>query len=164
MSEDNKPETNRKPETNQDKKPHFVLQKIYLKDLSFESPRPVESLLKTVDRADINFQLNSDVRRPAEDVYEVTLTITVTARREDSVLYLVEVKQAGLFTLANFSDEELVAMLNGYCPGILFPYAREVVSSMVERGGFPQLLLKPINFDALYLQHLEKQAQQTTTA
>ncbi|HEX7028900.1 MAG TPA: protein-export chaperone SecB [Gammaproteobacteria bacterium] len=158
MSEDNK------PETKQDNKPHFALQKIYLKDLSFESPRPVETLLKTVERADINFQLNSDVRRPAEDVYEVTLTITVTARKEDTVLYLVEVKQAGLFTLGNFPEEELAAMLNSYCPAILFPYAREVVSSMVERGGFPQLLLKPINFDAIYLQYLEKQAQQKATA
>ena len=158
MSEDNK------PETKQDNKPHFTLQKIYLKDLSFESPRPVETLLKTVERADINFQLNSDVRRPAEDVYEVTLTITVTARKEDTVLYLVEVKQAGLFTLGNFPEEELAAMLNSYCPAILFPYAREVVSSMVERGGFPQLLLKPINFDALYMQHLEKQTQETAPA
>lgn len=158
MSEENK------PENDQDKKPQFTLQKIYLKDLSFESPRPMETLLNPVDRADINFQLSSDIRRPAEDVYEVTLTITVTARKDDAVLYLVEVKQAGLFILKDFSEQELAAMLNSYCPNILFPYAREVVSNMVERGGFPQLLLKPINFDVIYMQHLESQTQQTATA
>lgn len=158
MSEENK------PESDQAKKPQITLQRIYLKDLSFESPRPVESLLKPVEQADINFQLNSEVRKPAENIYEVTLMITVTARREETVLYLVEVKQAGLFTLKDFPEQELAAILTSYCPGVLFPYAREVVSSMVERGGFPQLLLKPINFDALYLEHLEKQTQQTETA
>lgn len=153
-----------KPENDQQKKPQFTLLKIYLKDLSFESPRPVETLLKPVERADINFQLNSETRKVSEGIYEVVLTVTVTARKEEAVLYLVEVKQAGVFTLKDFSEEEFKAMINSYCPNILFPYAREVVSSMVERGGFPQLLLKPINFDALYMQHLEKQTQETTPA
>lgn len=153
-----------KPEHDQQKKPQFTLLKIYLKDLSFESPRPVETLLKPVERADINFQLNSETRRVSDDIYEVVLTVTVTARKEEAVLYLVEVKQAGVFTLKDFSEEEFKAMINSYCPNILFPYAREVVSSMVERGGFPQLLLKPINFDALYMQHLEKQTQETAPA
>lgn len=158
MSEENK------PESSQEKQPQFTLQKIYLKDLSFESPRPLEAFAKSVDRADVNFQLNNEARKVADNVYEIVLMITVTARKEDAVLYLVEVKQAGLFTLQDFPEEELAAMLNSYCPNILFPYAREVVSSMVERGGFPQLLLKPINFDALYVQHLEKRMQETATA
>lgn len=158
MSEENK------PENDQEKKPQFTLQKIYLKDLSFESPRPVEAFTNTVDRADVNFQLNSEAHKLSDNVYEIVLLVTVTARKEEAVLYLVEVKQAGVFTLKDFSEQELAAMLNSYCPSVLFPYVREVVSSMVERGGFPQLLLKPINFDALYMQHLEKQTQETATA
>lgn len=157
MSEENK------PENDQENKPLFTLQKIYLKDLSFESPRPVETFTGSVEKVDVSFQLNSEARKLSDNVYEIVLLVTVTARKEEAVLYLVEVKQAGVFTLKDFPEQELAAMLNSYCPSILFPYVREVVSSMVERGGFPQLLLKPINFDALYMQHLEKQTQEAAT-
>ena len=149
-----------KQDDEQNKLPSFTLEKIYLRDLSFESPRPIETLVKPVDRADINFQLNTEIRKPAEDVYEVTLVVTVTALKEKVALYLVEVKQAGLFTLRGFPEEELKAMLNVACPNMLFPYAREVISNMVERGGYPQMLLKPMNFDAIYTQHIEQQTQE----
>ncbi len=135
----------------------FALQKIYLKDLSFESPRPIESLNETSERLKVNLNLNSDSRQAGKDMYEVVLTVTVTAdfEKKDDTLYLIEVKQAGLFGLKGFSDEELNAVLHATCPNILYPYARETVSTIVERGGFPQLLLKPMNFDTL----LEKQMQ-----
>jgi preprotein translocase subunit SecB len=140
--------------------PQFALQKIYIKDLSFESPRPVEALSKPAERADINFQFNTE-NQPIEDgLYEVVLTMTVTVSKERFALYLIEVKQAGIFTVKGFPAQELPFMLNSYCPNILFPYIREVVSSVVERGGFPQLLLKPVNFDAVYRQYLEHQAAQ----
>jgi preprotein translocase subunit SecB len=141
--------------------PQFALQKIYIKDLSFESPRPVEALLKPVEQADINFQFNTGNQSLEDGVYEVTLTMTVTVSKDRLALYLIEVEQAGIFVVKGFSAEELPLMLNSYCPNILFPYVREVVSSVVERGGFPQLLLKPVNFDAVYRQFLEHQATQT---
>jgi preprotein translocase subunit SecB len=134
----------------------FSLQKIYIKDLSFESPRPVELLLKPIDQSEVNFQIKVDNRKVEDGLYEVVLMATVTVTREKSALYLIEVKQAGLFVLNNFPEQELAVMLNTYCPGILYPYAREVVSSMAERGGFQQLLLKPMNFDSIYRQYVEK--------
>src|SRR5690606_26282841 len=119
----------------------------------FESPSPSEYFLgKRESAPEINVQLNTGGEKVAENLYEVVLEITVTARAKDSekTVYLVEIKQAGLFTVANFPEAQLAHMLNTFCPTILFPYAREAGSSMVERGGYPQLLLAPINFDALY--------------
>jgi preprotein translocase subunit SecB len=142
----------------------FALQKIYLKDLSFESPRPMESLLKPIKRPDVNFQLNTANRKVEEGIYEVILTITVTVTKENSILYLIEVKQAGLFVIKGFPAQELATLLNSFCPNVLFPYVREIVSSTVERGGFPQLLLEPLNFDAIYQQSLERKAKEASPA
>jgi preprotein translocase subunit SecB len=94
-------------------------------------------------------------------LYEVLLTVTITVKSSDTTAYLVEVKQAGIFSLAGFTEQEMGPMLGSYCPNILFPYARETVSDIVARGGFPQMLLAPVNFDALYAQHLQ-QAQQVS--
>lgn len=138
----------------------LVLQKIYVKDLSFESPRAAELFIKPPSsiNPEINMQLNTETKKLDGDLYEITLNITLSAKLPDSdtTLYLVELKQAGLFTLINFPQKDLAAMANSFCPNILFPYAREAISNAVERGGFPQLLLAPINFDALYQQHLAK--------
>jgi preprotein translocase subunit SecB len=138
----------------------LVLQKIYVKDFSFESPNAAELFTQppTGFNPEINMQLNTETKKLDGDLYEVTLILTITAKLpgSDTTLYLVELKQAGLFTLINFPQKDLAAMANSFCPNILFPYAREAVSSAVERGGFPQLLLAPINFDALYQQHLAK--------
>jgi preprotein translocase subunit SecB len=140
------------------KAPQLVLQKIYIKDLSFESPRPIELFTAAAERPEINLQLNTHTEKLDNDLFEITLELTVTAKEKDgdSVYYLVEVKQSGLFSLTGFQEKELALTINTYCPGVLFPYAREAVSNMVERGGFPQLLLAPINFDAIYKQHLAK--------
>jgi preprotein translocase subunit SecB len=96
-------------------------------------------------------------------MFEVALNITVTVKLGETTAYLVEVTQAGIFTVAGFSDQEMGPMMGSFCPNILFPYAREVISDLVSKGGFPQLILAPVNFDALYMQHLQ-QAQQNTDA
>jgi preprotein translocase subunit SecB len=140
---------------NQKVAPQFSLEKIYLKDLSFESPRPVESL-KLNKQSDVDFQLHAENRKIEDGLYEVVVAVTLTVSQENSPIYLIEVKQAGLFILKG-PEQDLPIMLNSYCPSILFPYVREVVSSMADRGGFPQLLLKPVNFDGIYRQFLEKQ-------
>lgn len=136
----------------------FALQKIYLKDASFESPTPTELFALERFSPEINIQLNTQSAKLSEDVYEILLDITVTAkvREQEKTAYLVEVRQAGIFTVAEFSTEDFGFMVNSYCPSILFPYAREAISNLVERGGFPQLLLAPINFEALYRDHLAK--------
>jgi preprotein translocase subunit SecB len=155
MSQENKPESENK------RAPQLALQKIYIKDLSFESPRPTELFTRASVRPEINLQLNTHTEKLPNDVFEVTLEITVTAKEKEtnSVYYLVELKQAGLFSLTGFADGELAVTVNTFCPEVLFPYARETISNMVERGGFPQLLLAPLNFDAIFKQYLAKQKQ-----
>ncbi len=142
----------------------FDLQRIYTKDLSFETPNSPEVF--TLEwKPESNLALNSEVNNLAGDAYEVTLSVTVTTKIEDKVAYLVEVKQAGIFTLKGFPNEEMGPMLGAYCPNILFPYAREVVSDLVNKGGFPQLLLTPVNFDHLFAQHMQqKQAAKDPSA
>lgn len=142
----------------------FQLQRIYTKDVSFEVPGAPDVFLKQW-QPKANVQLNSDARKiETEDSseYEVVLTVTVTATSEEKTVYLAEVKQAGIFTVKGVEGEELEKLLGAYCPNVLFPYAREVVSDLVNRGTFPQLLLQPINFDAL-LQEAKKRKQAEAT-
>ncbi|HLR17979.1 MAG TPA: protein-export chaperone SecB [Alcanivoracaceae bacterium] len=138
----------------------FQLQRIYTKDISFESPAAPQVFLESW-QPEVNLQLNTNAVRMSDEVndFEVTLELTVTAKHEETVIYLVEVQQAGIFTAAGFPDEEMDHLLGSYCPNLLFPYAREMVSSLVGSGTFPQLLLQPINFDALYHQAKQEQAQ-----
>ena len=139
----------------------FSIQKIYTKDLSFETPNAPKIFREKWEPA-VDFNLATHADKLDADVFEVVLTVTITVKSTDMVAYLVEVKQAGIFTIENFSDPELNAMLGSFCPNILFPYAREVVSDLVSKGGFPQLLLAPVNFDALYNQHLQELQQKGT--
>jgi preprotein translocase subunit SecB len=140
----------------------FAIQKIYTKDISFETPNaPKVFTLKWEPALDLN--LGTHVEPLENSMYEVSLTLTVTVKIADSTAYLVEVNQAGIFSVAGFSEQEMGPMLGSFCPNILFPYAREVVSDLVSKGGFPQLILAPVNFDALYMQHLQ-QAQQAPEA
>lgn len=133
----------------------FDFQRIYTKDISFETPNSPEVF--TLDwKPESSLALNSEVNNLSGDTFEVTLSVTVTTKLEDKVAYLVEVKQAGIFTLKGFPTEEMGHMLGAYCPNILFPYAREVVSDLVNKGGFPQLLLTPVNFDHLFAQHMQQ--------
>jgi preprotein translocase subunit SecB len=136
--------------------PHFAIQRIYLKDLSFETPN-TPTIFNGQGEAAVNIDLNSGAARLEESIYEVVLSLTVTSKLGDKVAYLVEVKQAGIFTLSGFNEADLNGMLHSFCPNILFPYVREAISDVVSKGSFPQLILAPINFDAVYAQHLKQQ-------
>lgn len=137
----------------------FHLQKIYLKDTSFETPNSPAVFTEKWD-PDINIELNTSGARLSDDVHEVILTVTVTAKLGDKTAFLVEVHQAGVFTISGFAEQKLGHLLGSYCPGILFPYAREAISDIVAKGGFPQLLLTPVNFDALYAQHKQQASEE----
>ena len=137
--------------------PQFAVQRIYTKDISFETPNSPTVFTEKWEPS-VNVDLNSASALLQDNLYEVVLTVTVTAKIGDKTAYLAEVQQAGIFVLAGFNDQEMGGMLNSYCPNTLFPYAREVISDLVNKGSFPQMLLAPINFDALYAQHLQQQA------
>lgn len=134
----------------------FGIQKIYLKDVSFESPDSPQVFTREW-QPEAEVQLNVGHQVLDKGVWEVELQVTVTARSGERVIYLVEIKQAGVFTAQNIPEEHMGHLLGSYCPNLLFPFAREAVSDLVTKGGFPQLLLAPINFDALYMQQLEQQ-------
>lgn len=146
-------------EDNQTEK-QFALQKLYVKDVSFETPNSPEIFTNKWEPK-VEFNLASNAQNLQEDLYEVGLTVTVTVKLEDKTAYLVEVCQAGIFTLTGFSEQELGPMIGSFCPNILFPYAREAVSDLVIKGGFPPMLLTPVNFDALYMQHVQQTQQQS---
>ena len=146
-------------ENAQENEKQFVIQRVYVKDISFETPKS-PALFTQQWEPEVNVELHTDINGVTEGVFEVIINLTVTAKLKDEVAYLAEVKQAGIFTVKGFDEAELGQMLHSFCPNILFPYAREVVSDLVNRGSFPQLVLAPINFDALYAQHLQKQQQE----
>ncbi len=140
----------------------FSIQKIYTKDISFESPNSPKIFIEKWEPT-VSFNLGTHVLPLEDSMYEVALTVTITVKNGDLTAYLVEVNQAGIFALGNFTDAEMGPMLGSFCPNILFPYARETISDLATRGGFPQMLLAPVNFDALYSQHLQ-QAQQAPSS
>lgn len=136
----------------------FVIQRIYTKDVSFESPNAPEVFRQDWQPAH-ELSLNTRVNKLGEETFEVVLAATVTTKLSDKAAFLVEVQQAGIFTAAGYSEQELGPLLGAYCPGLLFPYVREVVSDLVTKGSFPQLLLQPVNFDALFAQHQKQVAE-----
>lgn len=137
--------------------PAFALQRIYLKDASFESPRsPVVFQGQWTPK--VTFNLTTKSARVADGVFEVVLTVTVEAKVEDAAAFLAEVHQAGVFTCVGMTDPDLEHVLAAVCPNILFPYAREAVDSLVVKGSFPPINLAPVNFDALYMQTKQRQA------
>lgn len=137
----------------------FAIQKIYTKDLSFETPNSPKIFMEKWEPV-VDFNLSTRAETIDKNLYEIVLTVTITVKVASSTAYLVEVNQAGIFTMAGFADQELGPMVGSFCPNILFPYAREAVSDLVAKGGFPQLLLAPVNFDALYAQHLQNAQNQ----
>jgi preprotein translocase subunit SecB len=142
----------------------FAIQRIYCKDISFETPNsPMIFQDEWKPQADLQIETNSaDL---GNGVYDVTLSITATVKVGDKVAFLVEVNQSGIFSATGIPEEQLGPMLGAFCPNILFPYAREAISDISNRGGFPPLLLSPVNFDALYAQRMQqKQAQATAPA
>jgi len=142
----------------------FVIQKIYLKDASFESPNSPQAFTEGDWTPQINVQINSSNQQLTQDVFEVVLDITVTAKHDEKTAFLVEIKQAGIFTISGFPQENMGGMIGAFCPETLFPYAREIISEMVSKGGFPQLLLAPVNFNALYTQQMQQQTAEAEAA
>ena len=137
------------------------MQRIYLKDSSFESPGS-PAVFQGEWQPKINFDIKTRNAKMQDDLFEVVLVLTVEATQEDKPAFVVEVHQAGVFTARDFESEQLEQLLATFCPNILFPYAREVIDSLVVKGSFPALMLAPINFEALYAQ--QKQAQQDAAA
>lgn len=133
----------------------FAIQRIYTKDLSFESPNAPE-IFRSEWKPENELSLNTKVNRFADQTYEVVLTVTVNVKVGDKTAFIAEVHQAGIFTLNGFPDQELGPMLGAYCPNVLFPYAREVISDLVTKGSFPQLVLQHVSFDALFAQHQQE--------
>ena len=134
-----------------------MLSRIYVKDCSFESPRAPEVFFAPMD-PEVKVSMRTSSEKLAGDDVEVVLSITVEAQSDKRPLFLVEVHHAGVFTLRGFNEAERGAILGSYCPGIIFPYAREAVSDLVMKGGMPALMLQPVNFDAVYAQSLAQSA------
>jgi len=139
---------------------HISINKVYLKDFSFESPQAPTVFRSGEWKPQTNLNLRSTHNAVEGDVHEVVLTITVDAKDEDTTLFLVEIQQAGLFDIGGYEGEEFSAIVGSFCPNILFPYARESIAGIIQKGGFPEFVLQPINFDALYMQSRQQAAQQ----
>ena len=138
--------------------PVFAIEKIYVKDLSLEIPNAPNIFLER-DTPEINLQLGTRNQSIDNGLYEVQLTVTVTAKIKDKIMFLVEAQQAGIFRIQNISNGEIDPVLGIGCPNILFPYLREVISDIVTRAGFPPVILNPVNFEAIYQQ---KKAEPST--
>jgi len=136
--------------------------KIYLKDSSFESPQSPAIFRRGEWKPQTNLNLRSAHHAVENDHHEIVLTITIEAKEDDKSCFLIELQQAGLFEIVGYEGEEMEAIVGSFCPNILFPYARETIASLVQKGGFPEFVLQPINFDALYMQ--SKQQQMTAAA
>ncbi len=141
----------------------FAIEKIFVKDISFESPAAPQVFTQKWE-PEVNLQLNSNARGIGENHFEVILGLTVTVTNAGQTAYLAEIQQCGIFVMSGFQQEELGPMLGSFCPNILFPYGREAIADMSTRGGFPPLHLAPVNFDALYAQHVQQQTQENTAA
>lgn len=157
--------TDAAPANNQaNPQPLFNMEKIYVKDISLEIPNAPQIFLER-DNPQIDMQLQTQAGIVEEGVFEVTVMATVTAKVGEKVMFLIEAKQAGIFQVRNIPAEEMEPILAVMCPNLLFPYLREVVSDISVRGGFAPVLLNPINFDVLYQQQKQQQAEaaQATT-
>ncbi|MGE5470351.1 MAG: protein-export chaperone SecB [Bacteroidota bacterium] len=135
----------------------FGIEKLYVKDFSVEVPNAPEIFLEQ-EAPQVEIQLNTSGRNVGEGVFEVVLTVTVTAKLPEKTVFLVEVGQAGVFRIVNVPEEQLQPLIAVACPNILFPFAREAVSDAVTRAGFQPIVLQPVNFEAMYMQRLQEQA------
>jgi preprotein translocase subunit SecB len=133
--------------------------KIYLKDFSFESPQSPHVFRADEWKPKTNLNLRSTHTPVDGDFHEVVLTLSVEAKDDDKTLFLVELHQAGLFEVTGHTPEEAGMLFGSFCPNILFPYARESMAAIIQKGGFPEFILQPINFDALYMQTLQQQEE-----
>jgi len=146
-----------------EKKGQFGVQRIFTKDVSFESPN-VPEVFRQAWKPQINMDLNTSSKKIADDVYEVILTLTVTAKNEDATAFLAEIHQGGIFKIEGLEGPALHQTLGAFCPNLLFPYAREAIDALVVKGSFPALMLAPVNFEAIYAQSLQQAKAQAEKA
>ena len=139
----------------QENEPQFSLQRIYVRDLSFEAPKS-PAIFRQEWTPSVSLDLNTRQKALEGDFHEVVLTLSVTVKNGEEVAFIAEVQQAGIFLIANLDDASMSHTLGAFCPNILFPYAREAIDNLVVRGSFPALMLAPVNFDALYAQELQR--------
>jgi preprotein translocase subunit SecB len=133
----------------------LLLQKIYIKDMSFESPKAPQ-IFGTNAQASTQLNIGTKNVRLDDDNFEVSLTLTIESKDKEETVFLIEIVQSGIFTIKGYTDEQRAVLLGSFCPGTLYPFAREAVAEIASKGGFPQLLLQPINFDAVYSQALQE--------
>lgn len=138
--------------------PQFAVQRVYIKDASFEAPNSPEIFMSPW-QPEVGLEMNTQTAQLGDNAFEVTLTLTVTVKNEDKTAFLVELQQAGIFSIAGLGEQEMHHTLGAFCPSILFPYAREAIDAMVVKASFPALMLAPVNFDALYAQQMAQQQQ-----
>ncbi|MCA1179634.1 MULTISPECIES: protein-export chaperone SecB [unclassified Pantoea] len=136
----------------------FQIQRVYTKDVSYEAPNAPQVFQKEWE-PEVKLDLDTASSQLADEVYEVVLRVTVTATVGEDTAFLCEVQQAGIFTIGGIEGTQMAHCLGAYCPNILFPYARECITSLVSRGTFPQLNLAPVNFDALFMNYLQQQGE-----
>jgi len=134
------------------------IQKLFLQDVSFEAPGAPE-IFRESGQTDINLNLSQKVKEFETDIYEVVLSLTITAKLGEKTAYIVEVQQGGLFGVRGFEKQQIHAILGSYCPQLLYPYARSVISDLVAHGGFPPLILQHVDFNQVYLSHLKQQQE-----
>jgi len=139
--------------------PQFSIQRIFTKDVSFETPNS-PAIFQKEWTPEVKLDLDTRSNKLDEGVFEVVLSLTVTATIGEETAFLCEVQQAGIFAIADLEEGQMAHMLGAYCPNVLFPYARETVANLVNRGTFPQLNLAPVNFDALFGQYVQQRAAQ----
>ena len=135
--------------------------KMYVKDFSFESPQAPGIFNMQEWNPQTNLNMRSSHTAINEPLHEVVLTVTIDAKgqEDEKTLFLVELQQAGLFEMSGYDEQEMGALIGSFCPNVLFPYARESIATIVQKGGFPEFVLQPINFDALYQQSLQQQSE-----
>ena len=143
--------------------PAFSIEKIYTKDVSLEVPNAPEIFLEQ-ESPEVNVQLQIGVKKLGDDIYEVTLTVTVTAKIVEKTVFLVEVGQGGIFRIKNVPEDNMAPLLSIACPNILFPYARETVASLITSAGFAPVVLQPVNFEALYASRAQQEQQAAEAA
>ena len=139
--------------------PSFTVEKIYIKDISFEAPGTPQ-VFNEAGQPQLQMNLNQQVQRLSEGAFEVVLGVTLTCTIAEKTAYLAEVQQAGVFGLTGFDESTLDGMLGTHCPNVLYPYARQTISDLIQAGGFPPFLLQPINFEALYAEGVRQRAEQ----
>lgn len=152
--------------TTEQQGPQFAIQRVYTKDISFEAPN-TPAIFKTEWKPEVKLDLDTRSNKLEDSVYEVVLALTVTTKVGEETAFLCEVQQAGIFTISDgegVPEGQIAHMLGSFCPNLLFPYARETISNLVNRATFPQLNLAPVNFDALFAQYVQQRQAESEKA